>query len=308
MSPLNYEFKTGIAAISWVNDDIIGLGEHYSLEKILSDMQSIGYIATEMGRTFPQDLQVLKQLLGDHHLELASKFVGVLFSDPSLRDKEIEDFREWADFLQQMGCQYVITCEWGGSMHWDRRRPDGKEVIPLNDNEWDSMVIGLHLAAEICQERGMELVFHPHAGTVVEQKEEVDRLMETTDPNLVHLLYDTGHAYYGNYDPLEQLQNHYDRIKYVHYKDVRQDVLQRMKEQQWDFREGVLEGLFTVPGDGCIDFEPIIKTLMERGYQGWTIVEAEQDPDIAPPYKYAKMAKDYLDHTIAKIEKEKVNS
>lgn len=306
-SSYDYQFKQGIAAISWVNDDIPGLGDHYSLDHVLADMHDIGYVATEMGRTFPQDVETLKNQLCKHHMELASKFVGVLFSDPALREKELEDFRKWADFLKQMGCRFVITCEWGGSMHWDRRRPDEQKLVPLQDNEWDSMVQGLHEAGRICQARGMGLAFHPHAGTVVEQKEEIDRLMETTDPKLVNLLFDTGHAYYGNDDPLDQLRRHYDRINYVHYKDVRENVFKRVKEKQMDFRSAVLEGIFTVPGDGVIDFEPIIAELMRREYQGWTIVEAEQDPDVAEPYKYAKMAKDYLDQTVLQIENKKRN-
>src|SRR5699024_5220447 len=201
-------------------------------------------------------------------------------------------------YLQKMNCKYTIVCEMGSSMHWDRRNTDKGKVDPLSDQEWESMVIGLHEAAKICKDRGMELVFHPHGGTVVEQKDEVDRLMETTDPDLVHLLYDTGHALYGNYDPLEQLITHYDRIKYIHYKDVRKDILDKVRKENLDFREGVLEGVFTVPGDGCIDFESIIAELVKRGYKGWTIVEAEQDTDVANPYRYAQMAKSYLDEVV----------
>jgi len=297
-SSANFEFKLGIAAISWVNDDIPGLGDHYSLDKVLSDIKNTAYIATEMGRTFPQDSIELKNILAKYQLELASKFVGVLFSDPELRDEELKTFTDWADFLQKMKCDYIIVCEMGGSMHWDKRNPDQKKVTPLTDDEWDSMVRGLDQAGEIAKSRGLELVYHPHGGTVVEQKEEVDRLMETTNSELVHLLFDTGHALYGNYDPLEQLINHYNRIKYIHYKDVRRDVLQKMREENLDFRQGVLEGVFTVPGDGCIDFKPIISELVKRGYKGWTIVEAEQDPDVAEPYKYAEMAKTYLDKIV----------
>jgi inosose dehydratase len=307
MTSPDHNFKLGIAAISWVNDDIPGLGDHYALDQVLSEMREIGYTATEMGRTFPQDVQELKSVLNKHQIELASKFVGVLFSDPDLREEELKNFTEWADFLQKMNCKYTIVCEMGGSMHWDRRNPDRGKVIPLTDQEWASMVAGLHAAAEICKERGMELVFHPHGGTVVEQKEEVDRLMESTDPELVHLLYDTGHALYGNYNPLEQLETHYDRIKYIHYKDVRKDILDKVKKEQLDFREGVLEGVFTVPGDGCIDFKPIIAKLIKSGYKGWIIVEAEQDPDVAEPYRYAKMAKGYLDEVV-NAQETKVNS
>lgn len=147
----------------------------------------------------------------------------------------------------------------------------------------------------------MKLVYHFHAGTVVETAEEIDRLMDLTDPNLVHLLYDTGHALYGGYDPLELLMKYENRIQYVHLKDVRRDVLEQVRKENLDFRSAVLRGMFTVPGDGCIDFVPIFKKLIEKQYDGWMIVEAEQDPAVAHPYTYAKMAKEYIDATIQAV-------
>ncbi|WP_332631356.1 myo-inosose-2 dehydratase [Halalkalibacter flavus] len=302
---LNHEFKIGIAALSWINDDMPALGDNYSLEQVLSEMNSLGYVATELGRKFPTEKNELKAILNKYQLTLASKFVGVIFSDPELREKELESFCKWVDFLAEMGCKHVIICEMGGSMHWDRRRLDDKKVVPLSDVEWNSMVQGLNKAGEMCQERGLELVFHPHGATVVEQKEDIDRLMETTDSNLVHLLFDTGHSEYGKYNPLEQLQNHYNRIKYVHLKDVRTSVLSKVQLGELDFREGVLAGVFTVPGDGSINFKPILEELMFRGYKGWLIVEAEQNPEIANPYKYAKIAKNFIDETIHEISNKK---
>lgn len=148
----------------------------------------------------------------------------------------------------------------------------------------------------------MKLVYHYHAGTVVETADEIDRIMALTDPALVHLLYDTGHALYGGYDPLELLENHGDRIQYVHLKDVRRDVLEHVRQQNIDFRSAVKKGMFTVPGDGCIDFAPIIEKLMENNYTGWLIVEAEQDPAAAHPYTYAQRAKDYLEATIRAVK------
>lgn len=294
----NYEFKLGIAAISWVNDDIPGLGDHYTLDQILSEMKEIGYEATEMGRTFPRNLQMLQAYEQKYQIKVASKFVSTYFSIPDRLEEEVENFKDWAIFLKKLRCDHVIVCEMGGSIHWDPRYPDANGIVPLSDKGWRNLVKGIHQAADICSELGMTLVYHPHAGTVIEQREEIDKLMELTDPNKLYLLFDTGHAYYGNYDPLEQLTKYYDRIKYVHYKDVRKDVFRETIKEKWNFRTAVLNGLFTVPGDGCIDFNPIIRVLMERGYRGWTIVEAEQDPDKAHPYKYAKMAKDYLDQVI----------
>jgi inosose dehydratase len=201
-----------------------------------------------------------------------------------------------------MGCKHVIVCEMGGSMHWDPRRlPEDKTIQRLTDKGWAALVEGLHRAGKLCESFGMKLVYHFHAGTVVETAEEIDRLMALTDPNLVHLLYDTGHALYGGYDPLELLHKYEDRIEYVHVKDVRRDVLEQVRKENLDFRSAVLRGMFTVPGDGCIDFAPIFEKLVEKNYNGWIIVEAEQDPAIAHPYTYAKMAKDYIDTTIQAV-------
>lgn len=297
----NYEFHLGIAAISWVNDDIPGLGDHYSLDHILGEMREIGYEATEMGRTFPRNLEELKAILEKHDITLASKFVGTQFSNLQHKDQEVRDFEEWVRFLKDMDCEYVIVCEMGNSMHWDKDDPDKARITAPSEAQWKSMVDGLNEAGRIAKKYGLELVYHPHAGTIVEQREDVDRLMAETDEDAVSLLYDTGHAFFGNYDPMDQLTRYYDRIKYVHYKDVREDIWNKTIKENLTFREAVLEGLFTVPGDGCIDFEPVLEELMKRGYQGWTVVEAEQDPDVAPPYKYAKMAKDHLDETMEKV-------
>ncbi|WP_199425835.1 myo-inosose-2 dehydratase [Thermaerobacillus caldiproteolyticus] len=295
-------FRIGIAPISWVNDDIPGLGDHYTQDQVLSEMASLGYISTEMGRLFSQDPPSLKEKLEKYGIQLASKFVGVLFSDESRLEEELQLFQQWVNYLNEMGCEHVIICEMGGSMHWDPRRlPKDKTIQRLTDKGWATLVEGLHRAGKLCESFSMKLVYHFHAGTVVETVKEIDRLMELTDPNLVHLLYDTGHALYGGYDPLELLHKYEDRIQYVHLKDVRREVLEQVRKENLDFRSAVLRGLFTVPGDGCIDFAPIFAKLIENNYDGWMIVEAEQDPAVAHPYQYAKMAKEYIDSTIQSV-------
>ncbi|UFJ42678.1 myo-inosose-2 dehydratase [Brevibacillus humidisoli] len=296
-------FRIGIAPISWVNDDISGLGDHYSQDQVLSEMASLGYISTEMGRLFMQDPPALKEKLAEYGIQLASKFVGTLFTDADRLDEELHSFGNWVKYLKEMGCEHVIVCEMGGSMHWDPRRPPGtKDVKRFTDEEWKNLVNGLHRAATLAQAAGMQLVYHPHAGTAVETVDEIDRLLASTDPELVHLLYDTGHALYGGYDPLELLQKYYERISYVHVKDVRRDILETVRREQIDFRTAVLKGMFTVPGDGCIDFAPIFRELVQRNYDGWVIVEAEQDPAVAHPYTYAKLAKEYLDATVVSVK------
>lgn len=283
-------YRIGIAPISWVNDDIPGLGDHYTQDQVLSEMAALGYIATEMGRLFMQDPPTLKTKLDLYGIQLASKFVGTLFSDADRLEEELQSFGKWVEYLKEMGSEYVIACEMGGSMHWDpRRSPVDKTIQKLTEIEWASLVEGLHRAARLCEQHEMQLVYHYHAGTVVETAEEIDRLMALTDPALVHLLFDTGHALYGGYDPLELLNKYEDRIQYVHLKDVRRDVLEYVKRENIDFRNAVLKGLFTVPGDGCIDFAPIFQKLMEKNYNGWIIVEAEPYP-LHPASDYGQSA------------------
>ncbi|TVY08468.1 myo-inosose-2 dehydratase [Paenibacillus cremeus] len=287
----------GISAINWVNEDILEMGDNYTAEEVLTDMSSLGFEGTEFCRKFPRDVEQLKQLMSSKSMVLTSQWKSVHFSDPSKREEELQAFREHADFLNAMGCKYVVTCETGNA--FEDLTKNSVRVEPLTDEQWKHMVDGLHQAGSYCKELGMKLVYHYHGETVVESREEIDRLMKSTDPELVHMLYDTGHAYFGGSDPLELLQTYYDRIAYIHLKDIRQAVLDEKRAEGYRFRDAVRKGVFTVPGDGCIDFVPIFAELKARGYEGWMIVEAEQDPTIANPVEYARKAKVYLDEVSA---------
>ena len=250
---MNVQF--GISAINWVNEDVLSLGDHYTAEEVLSQMSELGFKGTEFCRKFPRDVEKLKQLLDSKGMVLTSQWKSVHFSDPSRHSEEMRAFREHADFLKAMGCKYVVTCETGNA--FEDTSKNTVEVRQLTDDQWKYMIEGLNEAGRYCKENGMYLVYHYHGETVVERPEEIQRLVEMSDPDLVHLLYDSGHAYYGGSDPLELLKKYYDRIKYVHLKDVRRDVLEWKRANGIRFREAVIKGVFTVPGDGCIDFRPI---------------------------------------------------
>lgn len=295
----------GIHPINWVGEDVREHGEHYTYQQVMDEIASLGFSGTEMSRKFPSDPEVLKRELSSRGLVLTSQWKSVLFSDPARLLEELRAYREHAQFLREMGCKVISTAEVGGSLHWDpRRTPYEKEVDRLDDEGWKHLVEGLNQAGEICREYGMYLVYHHHGGTVVERSEEIDRLMDMTDTELVFLLYDTGHAYYGGSDPLALLKKHFHRIKYVHLKDVRQDVLDRARQEGADFLTAVRRGVFTVPGDGCIDFAPILRELLERDWQGWALIEAEQDPSLANPYEYAQKTKAYIEQTVRDLRAE----
>jgi len=285
----------GISAINWVNEDILSLGDHYTADQVLSDMSRLGFAGTEFCRKFPQDAPSLKALLEKYRMVMSSQWNAVHFSDAMRKQEELDKYKKRVDFLAEMGCKHVVTCESGNT--FEDLTQNKVSVAELTEEQWESLVDGLHQAGQYCKEKGMKLIYHYHGETVIEKPAQIDRLMASTDPVLVHLLYDTGHAYYGGYDPLELLNKYYDRIAYIHLKDIRQAQYQVLIDSGLRFRTGVQNGVFTVPGDGCIDFKPIIQYLHEKQYDGWMIIEAEQDPQVADPVVYAQKALDYL-HSI----------
>ncbi|MDQ0871894.1 inosose dehydratase [Paenibacillus sp. V4I3] len=292
-------FKLGIHPINWVGEDVKEHGADTTYEQILDDIQALGLKGTEMGRKYPTDIAVLKQELDKRGIGLVSQWKSVLFSDPAYREEELKAYRKHAEFLKEMGSTVISTAEVGGSLHFDpRRSPNEKEVLRLDEAGWQSLAEGLNLAGAIAQEYGLKLTYHHHGGTVVESPEEIDKLMELTDPSLVYLLFDTGHAYYGGADPLTVLRKHEKRVAYIHLKDIRQSVLDEARAEQVDFVTCIRKGVFTVPGDGCIDFAPIFAELLAQGYAGWAMLEGEQDPAAHNPYEYAKQALQHIESLI----------
>lgn len=287
-------FKWGVSPINWANEDLPELGDRYTGEAILRDMARLGFQGTEFSRKFPRDALQLKALLARYGLVLASQWKWVRFCDPHGREAELAALAAHIEFLDAMGCRHVIVCEVTRSFQDAAYREAPREARQLSDAEWAHLVDGLHEAGRLCRARGMRLVYHHHADTAVETPEAIGRLLAHTDPERVSLLLDTGHAVYGGGDPLDLLRRYGDRIAYVHFKDVRRAVLERVRADGLPFLEAVRQGVFTVPGDGCIDFGPIVAELLARGYDGWVIVEAEQDPEQADPFVYAEKAQAYL--------------
>jgi inosose dehydratase len=305
----NMPFKLGIHPINWVGEDVLEHGEHYSYQEVMSNIESLGFKGTEVSRKFPKDPVELKEALSKYSLQLTTQWKSVLFSDPKNHIEELQAYREHVEFLKPFGCKVVSTAEIGGSiLNQDPRRgQDETEVIRLDNDGWKYMIEGLNKAGEICRENDMYLVYHHHAGTVVEQPEEIDRLMDMSDPNFVHLLFDTGHGYYGGNDPLTLLKKYYERIKYIHLKDVRQEILDQARKDKYSIRECISKGMFTVPGNGCLDFKPIFTELIEQGYNGWALIEGEQDPLICNPYSYAKESKKFIENIVIDIQVNKTH-
>ena len=220
-------------------------------------------------------------------------FSSFLISRPF--DEVEAEFRNQLEFLRAMGAKVIGASEQSYSVQGQMDTPVFGHKYVMNDEEWNLLCDGLNKLGKIAKEEyGISLTFHHHMGTVVQDADEVERLMNGTDPEYLSLLYDTGHFAYCGADPLEMVRKYKDRIKHVHLKDIRKEVVEQVKREELSFLAGVRMGAFTVPGDGCIDFEPIFKVLEDNGYEGYMLVEAEQDPAKANPLEYAIKARKYI--------------
>jgi inosose dehydratase len=288
--------KLGIAPIGWTNDDLPELGGENTFEQCISEMALAGFTGSEVGNKYPRTIPILKKALELRGMEIASAWFSAFITTRPFEETE-NAFLEHRNFLYEMGAKVIVVSEQGHSIQGQENTPLFVEKPIFTEEDWNALSIGLNRLGELAQEKDMEIVFHHHMGTGVQTTEEINHLMEITDPKLVYLLYDTGHLYLSGEDPIEVLEKHFSRIKHVHLKDIRLPIFEKVKSEQLSFLQGVKKGVFTVPGDGIIDFKLIFQVLAELGYEGWMIVEAEQNPAIANPFEYALIARNYIKET-----------
>ena len=282
----------GIAPINWTNDDLPELGGHIPFEQCIAEMSQAGFTGTEVGNKYPKDPAILRPQLAQQNLQVASAWYSTFFSEPGRTWETIDGFIRHIRFLKACGATRANVCECGSCVQGGPKhvfdRPN------YSDAQWQQVAEGLNVLGRIAREEGMYMAYHYHMGTMVQTAAETDRLMAMTDPEAVFLLMDTGHALYAGDDPLPITKKYLSRIRHVHLKDIRAEVLKEVHANRMNFLDSVRAGVFTVPGDGCIDFQPIFETLAAGGYQGWMVVEAEQDPDKANPLEYAQKARAYI--------------
>ncbi|HMF31434.1 MAG TPA: myo-inosose-2 dehydratase, partial [Candidatus Lokiarchaeia archaeon] len=288
------KIKLGIAPIGWVNDDMPELGAWIPFEQIISEAAEAGFEGTEVGNKYPKDPKVLKKALAAFKLSIASAWYSSYFTTEDDPTPTIEGFKKHMYFLKAMGCKVVVVAECGHGIQGQMDTPVIPNKPELDDDGWRQLAEGLDNIGGIARDEDMKVVYHHHMGTVVQSREEIDRLMSMTDPELVFLLADTGHITFSGGDPVSLIHDYADRIKHIHLKDIRADVLQRVKDEDLSFLQAVKEGVFTVPGDGMIDYAPIFAEIEAMGYEGWLLVEAEQDPEKANPLEYAQKAREYI--------------
>ena len=284
--------KLGIAPIAWTNDDMPDLGAENTFEQCISEMALAGFTGCEVGNKYPKDTAVLKKALDLRGMQICNAWFSTFLTTKPYEETE-KEFIKHITFLKEMGAKVVGVSEQGHSIQGtDLSIFDDKYV--MNDEEWDMLCTGLNKLGKVAKDMGITLTFHHHMGTVVQTAAEIDRMMENTDPELFSLLFDSGHLAYCGEDYMCVLKKYAKRIKHVHLKDIRPEMVKKVKDEHLSFLQGVRLGTFTVPGDGAIDFEPIFKVLEETGYEGYVLVEAEQDPAVANPFEYALKARKYI--------------
>lgn len=283
--------RIGINPLTWTNDDLPSLGADTPLETCLREGKQAGFSGFELGNKFPRQAEVLGPILDSHQLKLVSGwFSGELLSRSV--DEEIEAIKPHLTLLKTLGASVMVYCEVGGCIHGAQDTPLSHRPT-LAADQWQVLGDKMTQVADYCLSEGVQLAYHHHMGTVVQTEQEIDLLMENTGDS-VGLLLDTGHLTYAGGDPIAVQQRHSARINHVHCKDVRHTVLEDALNRDMSFLDAVLNGVFTVPGDGCIDYRTLFNALKVDDYQGWLVVEAEQDPAIANPLKYATLGADNL--------------
>ena len=286
--------KLGIAPIAWSNDDMPELGGKTTLEQCLSEASKAGFTGIEFGGKFPKNSKELIPKLEKENLQLCSGWYGATLLKNTPKE-EFELMREQMDLFKDCKSPCMVFAEVTNSVQGDPKTPLSKKP-KLSEDEWKLFISRINEISKMMLDENMPLAYHHHMGTVIETEEETRRLIESTSDS-VKLLIDTGHMLFAGGNSIKLTEDFMERIIHVHCKDIRKDVLEKSLKNDSTFRQAFLDGAFTVPGDGCIDYKPFLTVLKNRNYEGWLVVEAEQDPAKANPFEYAKIGYNYLSKT-----------
>lgn len=278
--------QLGINPLTWTNDDLPSLGAETPLETCLSEGKLAGFEGFELGNKFPRQASVLGPILARHQLKLVSGWYSGELLTRSV-EEEIAAVQDHLTLLRELGAKVMVFCEVTDCIH-------GKQQVPVNQRphfpaeRWAEYGAKLTEFARYTQSQGVQIAYHHHMGTMIETEQDIDLLMQHTGEE-VGLLLDTGHLTFAGVDPVAVAARWAKRINHVHCKDVRPAVLAEVKNKKMSFLNAVLAGVYTVPGDGCVDYPAVFRELKRVNYQGWLVVEAEQDPAIAHPLTYARL-------------------
>lgn len=286
---MTHPFHLAISPLSWTNDVLEELGGDTPIEVCLSDIRRAGFEGTELGRKFPRDSEALQRLLTSHQLKLASGWHSGFLAEQSV-EAEMQAVAPHAGLLQALGAKVMVYGECG-RMYPTRPLDVGMSLRhTLKPDEFTAYAVRLTaFAAQLQDQYGLTLAYHHHLMMVAETFDEISCLFNQTG-KAVGLLLDTGHAAAAGFDYQHLIKRFGDRIAHIHLKDVRAEVMQRVRQQDLSFNEGVRQGMFTIPGDGSIDYSYLARFVKQTGYSGWLVIEAEQDPILAPPKEMANRA------------------
>lgn len=290
--------RLGIAPIGWNNDDMPELGKEASYQQILSEVALAGFKGTEIGNKYPKDPAIVREELALRGIKIAAAWHGLLLTTKPYEEVE-RDFITFRDYMHDVGADVINVCEQGHTVQGKRDVSviDGKPTF--TDEEWDRLTSGLNRIGERAAEVGLRIAYHHHMGTGVQTTAEIDRLMAGTDPQKVKLLLDVGHLLFSGEDPQVIVDRYGDRLGHVHLKDVRPEIVVKAKQEHLSFLDAILAGVFTVPGGGQTDFGGLLAPIVQSDYDGWFMVEAEQDPAKANPLQQAQIARDYIRTTFS---------
>ncbi|KQW82394.1 myo-inosose-2 dehydratase [Brevundimonas sp. Root1279] len=278
--------RWGVSPIAWANDDMPELGGDTPLDSILADIRSVGFEGVELGGKFPREPGALKAALAPYGIDL----IGGWYSGSLLEqdaEAEIAALQDHLALLKAMGSTVFVFAETSNAVHGDRSVPLAG-APRLDEGDWPEFGARMTAVADYIESQGLKFAYHHHLGTVVETAADVDAFIAHTGPS-VGLTLDTGHAALGGVNSLAIIRDHPERVAHVHCKDVRWDVFKAERAGGSSFLDGVLAGMFTVPGDGGIDYAEVMAALKRMNYSGWIVIEAEQDPAKADPRAYAEL-------------------
>ena len=285
------KIKLGIAPIAWSNDDMPELGGDTPIETCLTEAKEAGFSGIELGGKFPRNSGIIKFLLSKYKLKMPGGWYGSLLRNRSV-EEEWSSMQDHINLLKFVESDVFVFADVSGSIQTDSLSALSKRPM-LRDDEWKSYSKKISELSNRLHDVGLPMSYHEHMGTIIQTEADVDRFMNETNDK-TFLLYDTGHLLFAQANYENVLKKYITRINHVHCKDIRKNVLDESLNLDLSFRNSFLNGVFTVPGDGCINYNPILKILKENNYDKWLVIEAEQDPKKANPLEYAKIGNHYL--------------
>ena len=295
------KIKLGIAPIAWSNDDMPELGGDTPIEQCLEEASSAGFTGIELGGKFPRNPGITNFLLNKYKLKMPGGWYGSLLRTRSAEDEWVA-MQDHLNLLKLVNADVFVFADVSGSIQGDQTKRLSTRPT-MEDDEFAEYCKKINDISNRLSDEGIPMSYHEHMGTIIQTENDVDRFMNNTNQN-TFLLYDTGHLLFAEANFERVLKNYISKINHVHCKDIRQNILENSLKNDLSFRESFLDGVFTVPGDGCIDYEPLFKILHENNYDKWLIIEAEQDPKKANPLEFAKIGYNYLSNTLKKIDYE----